>query len=115
MSEINSITSRRGRFDTSQFKNLSALNIAAETACPCVSLLSDEVLLRAKYGSGATSVDQQAALLIALSRYDTGSPLKDLINGCALTHRLKAIISNIKLAQYLYRMRDLAHTQGFQS
>ena len=50
---------------------------------PCVSLAGGAAVLQAAYGGGKTTSDQQAALLIALSRYNTGSPFQGIMNGYA--------------------------------
>jgi type IV secretion system protein VirB1 len=64
--------------------NLSALGMTIGTALdPCASLAGGAAVLRAAYGSGPVDAGQQAALLMALSIYNTGSPLKGIINGYA--------------------------------
>lgn len=64
--------------------NLGALGITALTALdPCVSLGGGAAVLQAAYGAGKTRADQQAALLMALSRYNTGSPFRGIMNGYA--------------------------------
>ena len=65
--------------------NLPALNMTVASALdPCVSLAGGAEVLRAAFGNGDTSPDAQVALLLALSRYNTGSPLKGIMNGYAL-------------------------------
>ncbi|MBU6418770.1 MAG: lytic transglycosylase domain-containing protein [Proteobacteria bacterium] len=62
--------------------NLGALGMTITSALnPCASLAGGAAVLQAAYGGGNTSADQQAALLMALSRYNTGSPLKGIMNG----------------------------------
>lgn len=64
--------------------NLGALDMTARAAFdPCVSLAGGAAVLQAAYGGGQTSIDQQAALLTALSRYNTGSPFRGIMNGYA--------------------------------
>ncbi|OYV41613.1 MAG: hypothetical protein B7Z75_14870 [Acidocella sp. 20-57-95] len=48
---------------------------------PCASLAGGAAVLRAAYGSGPVYTGQQAALLMALSIYNTGSSLKGIMNG----------------------------------
>ncbi|MDE3116490.1 MAG: transglycosylase SLT domain-containing protein, partial [Pseudomonadota bacterium] len=62
--------------------NLPALGLTLTTALdPCRSLSGAAAILEAAYARGANVAEQQAALLIALSRYNTGRPLDGLING----------------------------------
>lgn len=64
--------------------NLSALGMTVEDALdPCRSLEAGASILSAAYAQGATVADRQAALLIALSRYNTGNPLAGIANGYA--------------------------------
>ncbi len=64
--------------------NLSSLGATARAALdPCASLASGAAILQAAYAGGNTSAAQQAALLMALSRYNTGSPFKGILNGYA--------------------------------
>ncbi len=64
--------------------NFSALGLTVESALdPCASLAAGAAILRAAYGGGETPAEQQVALLIALSRYNTGSPLRGIMNGYA--------------------------------
>jgi type IV secretion system protein VirB1 len=64
--------------------NLPALGISATDALdPCVSLAGGAAVLRAAYGGGDTDAQQQVALLLALSRYNTGTPFKGIMNGYA--------------------------------
>jgi type IV secretion system protein VirB1 len=50
---------------------------------PCRSLAGGAAVLQAAYGGGQTTAEQQVALLMALSRYNTGSPLRGIMNGYA--------------------------------
>ena len=64
--------------------NLAALRMTARGALdPCASLAGGAAVLQAAYGGGKTSAEQQVALLMALSRYNTGSPFKGILNGYA--------------------------------
>jgi type IV secretion system protein VirB1 len=66
--------------------NLRALGITVSDAFdPCASLAGGAAVLMAAYGGGATQADQQAALLMALSRYNTGTPFQGVMNGYART------------------------------
>ena len=62
--------------------NLPSLGLTLTTALdPCWSLFGAAAILQSAYARGASVAEQQAALLIALSRYNTGRPLDGLING----------------------------------
>ncbi len=62
--------------------NLPELGLTLSTALdPCRSLSGAAAILRAAYARGASVADSQAALLIALSRYNTGRPLDGIVNG----------------------------------
>lgn len=62
--------------------NLPSLGLTLTTALdPCRSLSGAAAILRSAYARGASVAEQQAALLIALSRYNTGRPLTGLFNG----------------------------------
>lgn len=64
--------------------NFPALGLSAQTALdPCASLAAGATVLRAAYGGGNTPAEQQVALLLALSRYNTGSPFRGIMNGYA--------------------------------
>ena len=64
--------------------NLPALGMTVRDALnPCTSLAGGSAILRAAYGGGKATADQQAALLMALSRYNTGSPFRGIMNGYA--------------------------------
>jgi type IV secretion system protein VirB1 len=66
--------------------NLPALGMTVATALdPCAALAGGAAVLRAAYGGGETPAEQQVALLIALSRYNTGTPLRGIMNGYART------------------------------
>jgi type IV secretion system protein VirB1 len=64
--------------------NLPALGMTIGAALdPCASLAGGAAVLRAAYGTGPVRTGTQAALLMALSIYNTGSPLKGIMNGYA--------------------------------
>jgi type IV secretion system protein VirB1 len=64
--------------------NLPALHMTVASALdPCISLAGGAQVLQAAFGPVDTSSDEQVALLLALSRYNTGSPLKGIMNGYA--------------------------------
>lgn len=66
--------------------NLPALGMnVSEALDPCKSLAAGAAVLRAAYGGGPVETGQQTALLMALSIYNTGSPLKGIMNGYART------------------------------
>jgi len=66
--------------------NLPALGMTIATSLdPCASLAGGAAVLQAAYGGGNTGAERQAALLMALSRYNTGSPLKGIMNGYVRT------------------------------
>jgi type IV secretion system protein VirB1 len=66
--------------------NFHALGMTMSDALdPCMSLAGGAAVLRAAYGGGVTPAEQQAALLMALSRYNTGSPFQGIMNGYART------------------------------
>ncbi len=65
-------------------RNLSALGMSVSNALdPCASLAAGAALLRAAYDGRPVGTGQQAALLLALSVYNTGTPLKGIMNGYA--------------------------------
>ena len=64
--------------------NLPALRMTVATALdPCVSLAGGGAVMQAAFGAENASANVQVALLLALSRYNTGSPLKGIMNGYA--------------------------------
>jgi type IV secretion system protein VirB1 len=66
--------------------NLSALGMTATDALdPCTSLTGGAAVLKAAYGGNNADADQNVALLLALSRYNTGTPFKGIMNGYART------------------------------
>ncbi len=66
--------------------NFSALGLTARSALDaCASMAAGAAVLNAAYGGGQASPDHEVALLMALSRYNTGSPLKGIMNGYART------------------------------
>jgi len=56
-----------------------------EALDPCASLAAGAAVLRAAYGVRPVDAGQQAALLEALSVYNTGTPLRGIMNGYAHT------------------------------
>lgn len=72
--------------------NLPALRMTIDTALdPCASLAGGAAVLQAAYGGGKTPAEQQVALLMALSRYNTGSPFAGIMNGYARTVMTNAV------------------------
>ena len=66
--------------------NLGDLGMTVRSALsPCLSLAGGADILRAAYGNSFIASNQQIALLQALSRYNTGTPLKGILNGYART------------------------------
>jgi type IV secretion system protein VirB1 len=66
--------------------NLPALDMTVVAALdPCASLAGGAAILKAAYDGEDTPADQQAALLMALSRYNTGTPFQGIMNGYART------------------------------
>ena len=64
--------------------NLAALGMTTRGALDsCASMAGGAAVLQAAYGGGKTSAEQQVALLLALSRYNTGSPFKGILDGYA--------------------------------
>ena len=62
--------------------NLAPLGLTiAQAFDPCSSLAAGAAVLRSAYNKGSSAAEQQAALLIMLSRYNTGRPLNGLVNG----------------------------------
>lgn len=62
--------------------NFAKVGLTVDAAFePCRSLEASAHILSAAYHQGASTVDRQAALLIALSRYNTGRSLAGLANG----------------------------------
>ena len=81
--------------------NLPALGLTVHEALdPCASLAAGAAVLRAAYGDGPVGAGQQAALLMALSIYNTGSPLRGIMNGYARTvmHNAGEAIAPVSLA-----------------
>lgn len=75
--------------------NFNALGLTVLAALdPCASLAGGAAVLQAAYGGGKTTAEQQVALLIALSRYNTGTPLKGIMNGYA-----RAVVANANAVQ----------------
>jgi type IV secretion system protein VirB1 len=77
--------------------NLAALEMTPiEALNPCASLAGGAAVLQAAYGGGKTNAEDQVALLLALSRYNTGSPLKGIMNG--YVHRVVMNAGDMPLA-----------------
>ena len=82
--------------------NLPALGMnVSEALDPCKSLAAGAAVLRAAYGGGPVETGQQTALLMALSIYNTGSPLKGIMNGYArrVMRNASAAPGSVPLAQ----------------
>jgi type IV secretion system protein VirB1 len=77
--------------------NLPALGMTVQAALdPCASLAGGASVLQAAYGGGTANANDQVALLMALSRYNTGSPFRGIMNGYA--HRVIASADGAALA-----------------
>jgi type IV secretion system protein VirB1 len=64
--------------------NLASLNLSlADAFDACRSIGAATSILQGAYRVGGTETEKQAALLIALSRYNTGKPLAGVVNGYA--------------------------------
>jgi type IV secretion system protein VirB1 len=64
--------------------NLKSLDLRLEDAFDaCRSIGAATSILREAYRAGGTETEKQAALLIALSRYNSGKPLTGVANGYA--------------------------------
>jgi type IV secretion system protein VirB1 len=62
--------------------NLASLGMTVPAAFDaCTSLAAGAAILQAAYGGGQTTAEQQVALLMALSHYNTGSPFRGILNG----------------------------------
>jgi type IV secretion system protein VirB1 len=82
--------------------NLPALGMNVNEALdPCASLAAGAAVLRAAYGGGPVQAEQQTALLMALSIYNTGSSLKGIMNGYARRVMQNASVSpaSVSLSQ----------------
>jgi type IV secretion system protein VirB1 len=66
-------------------RNFSALGLTAgEAFDPCTSLAGGAEVLRAAFGgNNSGGAEEEVALLLALSRYNTGTPFKGILNGYA--------------------------------
>ena len=77
--------------------NLPALQMTpSEALDPCGSLAGGAAVLRAAYGGSKPIAGDQVDLLLALSRYNTGSPIRGIMNGYA--RRVLANAGNVQLA-----------------
>jgi type IV secretion system protein VirB1 len=64
--------------------NFAALGMTVDGAFDaCHSLAAAHRILLSAFAAGTNEIERQAALLIALSRYNTGKPLTGIINGYA--------------------------------
>jgi type IV secretion system protein VirB1 len=64
--------------------NFAALRMSVDDAFDaCHSLAAARRILISAFAAGSNEVERQAALLIALSRYNTGKPLTGVANGYA--------------------------------
>jgi type IV secretion system protein VirB1 len=64
--------------------NLASLGMGVEDAFDaCHSLDAAHRILQAAFAAGSSEADRQAAILITLSRYNTGKPLTGIANGYA--------------------------------
>jgi type IV secretion system protein VirB1 len=69
--------------------NLPALSMTVPEALDsCKSLAGGAAILQSAFGAGGAPDDQKVALLMALSRYNTGTPFRGIMNGYA-----RAVIS----------------------
>ncbi len=77
--------------------NLASLGMGVKDAFdPCRSLDAANRILRTAFAAGSSEADRQAAILITLSRYNTGRPLAGIANGYA--NRVIAAQSTPRLA-----------------
>jgi type IV secretion system protein VirB1 len=64
--------------------NLASLRMGVEDAFdPCQSLDAAHRILQTAFAAGSSETERQAAILITLSRYNTGKPLAGIANGYA--------------------------------
>jgi len=64
--------------------NLASLHMGIEDALdPCQSLDAAHRILQIAFAAGSSEAERQAAILITLSRYNTGRPLAGIANGYA--------------------------------
>ena len=64
--------------------NFASLRMGVEDAFDaCHSLDAARRILQTAFSAGSSEAERQAALLIALSRYNTGKPLTGIANGYA--------------------------------
>jgi hypothetical protein len=62
--------------------NLASLGLGVKDAFdPCRSLDAAHRILLAGFAAGSSEAERQAAILITLSRYNTGRPLTGIVNG----------------------------------
>lgn len=73
-------------------ENFQALGLTLRMALDsCDSMRAGAAVLQAAYGGGKTPAEREVALLIALSRYNTGTPFRGILNGYART-----VLTNVK-------------------
>jgi hypothetical protein len=64
--------------------NLAALGMTVQDAFDvCRSLAASDRILSSAFAAGSSEAERQAALLISLSKYNTGQPLAGIANGYA--------------------------------
>jgi type IV secretion system protein VirB1 len=97
--------------------NLAALGMTVPAALdPCAALAGGAAVLRAAYDGGTTAAERQAALLMALSRYNTGSPFKGIMNGYArrvIANRDTGQGNRVKGVWGVFECQERLKTRGF--
>jgi type IV secretion system protein VirB1 len=97
-------------------RNFSLLHLDLTDAFDaCRSLNAARQVLLSAYAAGGSETDRQAAILIALSRYNTGRPLAGIANGYAaqvIAQQKLAAPSNMPAAQQAW---DVWADNGLQS
>jgi type IV secretion system protein VirB1 len=84
--------------------NLASLGMGASDALdPCRSLNAAQHILLAGFAAGSSEAERQAAILITLSRYNTGRPLSGIANG---------YVNRVITAQNVSPTGKLAQTEG---
>lgn len=78
--------------------NLPALGLTVASALdPCRSIAAGAAILAGDYAGGATHAQQQAALRVAISRYNTGDAERGFLNG--YVHNVE--LSNVRVVPAL--------------
>ncbi len=78
--------------------NLPALGLTVASALdPCRSIAAGAAILAGDYAGGATHAEQQTALRVAISRYNTGNAERGFLNG--YVHRVE--LSNARVVPAL--------------